>query len=402
MHSSPTKTIKKENPLVLLHMTLLPIPHEYPRSALEHVLPPTILANWQLLMEKMSPTVLHRGVLIPHPREDYDLLEERLLESLELRQTRILKCGHFHLSAEEEADINVYEDEFPEEQTEDEKKLDICPDCGRKIRDGRFGDTGSGSKRWDVKVFAANGLMRAGAWHAAWREMERVDIEILPWMEESMRRELDARAEDEERMKQEEELARKEEGVGGLDDERLKEIYGQELPSLAEVHDETTSIASLQFGNASTPRRPFNLQTTYQRPDIPLSELMRNYCYLLAQDRRNIALLLLSILVVFLSLRLPAQNPTSAPALSVMDTRVSSALSATLRESSSTVSQPTVTEPKISSAIDASSALSQETASAETDVTTTLSETLYKTVIEDSERARATGWLSDSTQEVLE
>ena len=294
MTSSPTKTFRKENPLVLLHMTLLPIRHQYPSSVLDHVLPPTIRANWEMLIEKTSPTVLHRGVLVPHPREDYELLEERLLESLELKQPRVLKCGHFHLSEEEEADINVYEDSGSENEDDDS---DHCEDCGRKIRNAQFGDAGSGSRRWDVKVFAANGLMRAGAWQAAWREMERVDIEIMPWMEESMRRELDARTEYEEHIRQEEELARKEEGVGGLDDERLREIYGQDASSFME--------------SCENSRQPSRVPSTYRSPpvqersrkELAYSDLLRNYCVLLAQDQRNIALFFLSILVVFLSLR---------------------------------------------------------------------------------------------------
>ena len=120
-------------------------------------------------------------------------MEERLLESLELKQPRILKCGHFHLSPEEEAEVLDSDDNSEADDADD---LDICADCGRRIRDGRFGDAGTGSKRWDIKIFAANGLMRAGAWGTAWREMERVDVEILPAMEERMRRELEARREE--------------------------------------------------------------------------------------------------------------------------------------------------------------------------------------------------------------
>ena len=44
----------------------------------------------------MTQTILERGALIPQPRENYKLLEERLLKSLELKVPRILKYGHFY------------------------------------------------------------------------------------------------------------------------------------------------------------------------------------------------------------------------------------------------------------------------------------------------------------------
>ena len=319
MNGSPTKSIKKEHPLVLLHVTLLPIPHEYPAQVLESVLPPSILANWQLLLEKTTPTVLHRGVLIPHPREDYDLLEERLLESLELKQPRILKCGHFHLSPEEEADVgtlDVDEDEEDEENSE-LNDADLCPDCGRRIRNGQFGDTGSGSKRWDVKVFAANGLMRAGAWQAAWREMERVDVEILPWMEDSMRRELEVQNEEEERFRREEELEREEAGVGGLDDERLKEIYGQEGFSFVDggpgeelqgTYSKSRSRKSFPAEETSAQRRESNFQQHPEKSEVPIGDLLKNYVYLMAQDRRNLVIFLLGVFVLFLAIRTSSSN----------------------------------------------------------------------------------------------
>ena len=147
---SPIKKVKKEYPLVLLHVTLLPMPLSYSPEILETVLPPSILANWKLLQEKATDTVLERGILIPHPREDYDLLEERLLESLELKIPRILKCGHFHLSPEEQADIAPESDSEGETDAHD---ADICLDCGRRIRDGKFGSAGTGSKRWAFKLF---------------------------------------------------------------------------------------------------------------------------------------------------------------------------------------------------------------------------------------------------------
>lgn len=286
---SPTKIMKKEYPLVLLHVTLLPIPLVYSQEVLESVLSPSILENWKILQEKATDTVLERGVLIPHPKEDYDLLEERLLESLELKIPRILKCGHFHLSPEEEADIA--EDSDNDDLDPDANDLDICLDCGRRIRDGKYGSAGTGSKRWDIKLFAANGLMRAGAWSAAWREMERVDVEILPWMEEDMKRELELRKEEEQRTK----VEASEEGVGGLDDERLREIYGGDAQAFVDgFTDERSAPAevpppAMKDGHRSS-------------ENIPLWDLFRNYVYYAAQDRRNIAIFLLSMLVLVLSM----------------------------------------------------------------------------------------------------
>ena len=339
MNGSPSKSVRKEHPLVLLHVTLLPLPREYPMAVLESVLPPSILKNWELLVEKTTPTVLHRGVLIPHPQEDYDLLEERLLESLELKQPRILKCGHFRLPPEEEAD--VVEDGGEGSDTDDGDSelpdVDICHDCGRRIRDGRLGDAGSGSKRWDVKLFAANGLMRAGAWGAAWREMERVDVEILPWMEENMRRDLEARCEDEDRIKQQEELERKEEGVGGLDDERLREIYGQDGQSFMDgVRDESTpSRPPRPFPDPSPFPEPSGSKVHQSQKEVPLWELLRNYVVLMAQDRKNITIFLLSIFVLFLSMRTSTPSSTvGIPESPIGDVHKSVISSGAMRETS--------------------------------------------------------------------
>ena len=290
---SPTKKVKKEYPLVLLHVTLLPMPLSYSTELLEAVLPPSILANWKLLQEKITDTVLERGILIPHPREDYDLLEERLLESLELKMPRILKCGHFHLSPEEEADITTDSDSEAETDAND---ADICLDCGRRIRDGKFGSAGTGSKRWDIRLFAANGLMRAGAWSAAWREMERVDVEILPWMEEDMKRELELRREEDERARAEQAHAEREEGIGGLDDARLREIYGHDAQAFVDgLSDEIPTTAS-------PPQQTPTKKPMESQEDVPLWDLLRDYMCHVARDRRNVAIFLLSIVILFLSM----------------------------------------------------------------------------------------------------
>lgn len=289
----------KEHPLVLLHVTILPIVAPYSQEVLESVLPGYVLENWKLLREKVTDTMLERGVLIPHPREDYDLLEERLLESLELKVPRILACGHFH---PEGGDGDAIEEE---EGYESDNDADICDDCGRRIRDGRFG-SGTGSKRWEIRIYAANGLMRAGAWGAAWREMERVDVEIVPWVEDSVRRELDLRREEEMRSREEEmrnaapehdamapmheELAH-DVGRGGIDVERMREIYGEDAQAYIDGLQEEVKA-----------NRPRERKRRRRGQDVELRVLVRTYVQLMLQDRRNVAILLLSFLVAFLSL----------------------------------------------------------------------------------------------------
>lgn len=296
---SPTKKAKREYPLVLLHVTLLPIPVTYSPAVMQSVLPGYILENWKMLQEKATDTVLDRGILIPHPKEDYDLLEERLLESLELKLPRILKCGHFHLDPEEEADLAGSD----ADEMDSDDDADMCDDCGRRIRDGRFG-SGTGSRRWDIKLYAANGLMRSGAWAAAWREMERVDVEIVPWVDEDMRRELEQRREEEERQIPEpapEVFHNRPIAPSTMDDARMREIYGEDAqPYIDGLHDENplpTPAENHAYPPTSRPQRQ-----QQQQLDIPLQILLRNYIYLAAQDRRNIAIFLLSILVLFLSL----------------------------------------------------------------------------------------------------
>ena len=319
--SSPSKktaAAKKEYPLVLLHVTLLPIPTPYTRTVMERVLPSHILENWKLLREKITPTVLERGILIPHPREDYDLVEERLLESLELRMPRILKCGHFHLNEEEVAEL----DALAEEEIEDEEAndADICADCGRRVRDGRYG-SGTGSRRWDIKLYAANGLMRAGAWGAAWREMERVDVEVCPFVTEEMKRDLEIAKEQEEaeeairRAEQElhelpirgEETTKIEDErreANGIDEARMREIYGDEAQDYIDgLHSSPSLPQQPVYSNQTTTKRrapaPAPATPAHQ---LPLSTLLRNYIVLLSRDPRNLAIALLSLLVLLLAM----------------------------------------------------------------------------------------------------
>jgi hypothetical protein len=188
-------------------------------------MPHWLLENYKLLAEKLEDIVLmRRGMLIPHPREEYDVLEETILESLELKTPRLLKCGHFvgpeecdkdHEESEEE-DSSVFMDDSTgrgsrmsggtlavDEDGElkhsdmDHEDESLCTDCHRQVKKPGKG-VGLGNKKWDIKIYAANGLMRAGAWSAAWREMERCDVEISPWVPEDVRKAIERRAEEEQ------------------------------------------------------------------------------------------------------------------------------------------------------------------------------------------------------------
>ena len=311
---------------------------------MDRVLPPQALENWKLLREKITPTVLERGILIPHPREDYDLLEERLLESLELRMPRILKCGHFHLNEEEEAELIAAAEEEEDDEAND---ADICTDCGRRVRDGRYG-SGTGSRRWDIKIYAANGLMRAGAWGAAWREMERVDVEVCPFASEELKRELEMAKEQEEA---EEAMRRAEQDLQDLptgeepkieteqermtqdiDEARMREIYGD---------DAQDYIDGLRY-SPSPPRMHSTYEARIPRAapapahQLPLSTLLRNYIVLLSRDPRNLAIALLSLLVLLLAMASrsvpsetgvsPAYNHAMAPTVASVSSSLSNVM----------------------------------------------------------------------------
>ena len=331
---SPTKKVKKEHPLVLLHVTILPIIIPWSQQTLESVLPGYSIENWKLLREKVTTTVLERGILIPHPREDYDLLEERLLESLELKTPRILKCGHFHRSLSEEYDLDASETEGYDSDSD----LDICGDCGRRVRDGLRG-SGTGLRRWNIKIYAANGLMRAGAWGAAWSEMERVDVEILPWIEDDLRRELDLRKQEEEHLVPPTHYRQSAPGefdaASRMDDARMREIYGEDAQAYVDGLRDEQSKAKANVRLPTTRHPPRSQQ------DIPLWTLLKNYIYLASRDRRNIIIFLLSTVVLSLAL---GSRPEMQPQSSFPRPSMSNSVAASL------TSNPLATPPIPSSA----------------------------------------------------
>lgn len=292
------------------------------------MLPPWVLENYRLLEEKTGGTVLRRGVLVPHPRDEYELLEEKLLESLELRTPRILKCGHFHGSEESGgdgfhgriggsgADVDVDGDDGAPASVFGDGDASACGDCHRPIKYPGTG-VGSGKRLWDVKVYAANGLMRSGAWAAAWSEMERVDVEISPWVPEDARRELDRIKEEEEeeaelrmlevQQVEEEERKRAEDALAGRK-MRLEDVAAARggVASFATRPEETVGymldvakVPDPALGNGAS-REPPHPPSDRRIGEIPLGTLLRNYLYILANDRRNIAIALLGVIVISL------------------------------------------------------------------------------------------------------
>ncbi|KAH8906917.1 hypothetical protein BR93DRAFT_937848 [Coniochaeta sp. PMI_546] len=247
------KMRKEAPPLVLLHVTLLPLRWAWGdvldgldaaagksgpgigKDAFEPSDELTTLRDaWRQLQDRVGDTVLERGILLPHPQNDYEVLEERLLEALELplrRRARILECGHYLGPANEMADDG-------ESESEDEYSLQTgrfqrgerrhwCSTCRGEIK---YEDLGPG-KVFRVKVYASNGLMKAGAWAACWKEMERVDVEVEPIVGTELHRELERlsayQVEQEERRQREledEEQARHEEEMGAEDDAHLPTV----------------------------------------------------------------------------------------------------------------------------------------------------------------------------------
>ncbi|KAG4027584.1 hypothetical protein MFRU_028g00070 [Monilinia fructicola] len=190
---------REESPLVLLHVTVLPLRWQYSKAIVAPELPANlynIREAYYLLQEKLSDTILSRGILLPHPQDSYECLEERFLDALELPvrpRAKILRCGHYmgpNNSSSDDDSADEGDSGFGSTGRL-KNRLDKvwCDICRRDVR-YEDDDQDEDDKRFNVKIFASNGLMRAGAWAAAWREMERVDVEIepfvQPWMVEDM------------------------------------------------------------------------------------------------------------------------------------------------------------------------------------------------------------------------
>ena len=355
-HSSPTKRtsrpgtprqqssskLKKEFPLVLLHCSLLPpaVAARGPlvsEEILEAVLPEEYRKRWKLLQDKVAKNseVRQRGVLISHPREDYDLLEERLLETLELERP-IIRNGHYLGSKSNGSDSgfesssqNGSEDVTDDEEKPEKEPRDRCPDCGQAVS-----CNAEQERRWEVKVFAANGLMRSGAWSAAWEEMEKVDVEVGVWMPEDVRTEVEERLkalqakEDAERLIEEPPSAKKSRRKRSYTarlkhDERMKEIYGDspKEPTQEEI-DGLADAIPIQVNPPERSRPTADAGTNRQavsqsQEDFP--SFMKRHFDAMWSDQKNLAILLLSLMVLIFSFQ-NAAVPTNTPVTASVST----------------------------------------------------------------------------------
>lgn len=204
-------------PLILLHVTLLPSPAlPYPPHLLRRVLPRSTMRAYAQLEERLAdPVLMTRGLLVAHPREEMDVLEERVLEGLELRVPRVLKCGHFYHQADDDEDegrkgrrrdsgveadaevetVAAAAAAAEDEEAEEEEEI-TCTECHAHLPLPPATTTGG---RWTIKIYAANGLLAGpGAWSAAWSEMERVDVAITPYLSPAQHRALQAAVREEE------------------------------------------------------------------------------------------------------------------------------------------------------------------------------------------------------------
>lgn len=293
----------KEFPLVLLHCNLLApsIPVRGAADAqnqglVEEVLPPQYWKRWRRLQEKVgSGVVRERGVLISHPEDLYDVLEDRLLESLELQRARV-NHGHFLGNGDSDPGSEGEISDKGESDTDGEQGEE-CPDCG-----GHVLGHSNNNRKWELRVYAANGLMGAGAWAAAWREMEKVDVEVGLWLPSDVRRALEKRIAEERSPSHESSL---------LALPAAEEAAKSALVLHSGLGDDQTNAFS-EAGSirldapppmlmaADTPVNPQKMPV--KEHEIALPTLLINYIRVLASDKRNIALGFMSVLIVFLSI----------------------------------------------------------------------------------------------------
>ncbi|KAG5998244.1 hypothetical protein E4U52_001146 [Claviceps spartinae] len=261
---TPPRFRRNTPPLVLLHVTVMPS-----RWPWAHVLQNThpgdlspgakaLWDAWTQLQYRTGDTVSARGILLPHPQNDYEVLEERLLEALELplkRRARILECGHYigpsnDLVAGMGAASDDEESEDDDDSCEDVEKVsrrqsltDSTHWCKTCRSDIRYESSLGKGKVFRVKVYASNGLMRAGAWQACWKEMERVDVELEPVVDAMVQEELVHLAVEQQRILDMEEEAAADAAAAAVDEEiQLREEAEQALASKQALASEQTDV----------------------------------------------------------------------------------------------------------------------------------------------------------------
>ncbi|KAK5691340.1 hypothetical protein LTR17_025673 [Elasticomyces elasticus] len=302
-----------EFPLVLLHITLLPVVLPWSQGAVQDLLPERVRADVQLLRSKVTETMLARGLLIPHPREEYELLEERLLETMELKDERVTKCGHFRGDNARDSVLSASSDEGEGSDSGLGSSVegsvadaDACSTCSCVIKTSKSG-VSSGRQKWSIRVYAANGLMRASAWAAAWNEMESVDVEILPWVDEETRKLLHERS---ERDARDEPLREFEDNARHLEVRQShleKQKYSEGAPTgsvcqpkVDRIWEEGSKLPNHAMASLNLKgSQPNELPRVYSPSQIPLSVLLKNYIILLAKDPRNVAIFFLGLLALW-------------------------------------------------------------------------------------------------------
>lgn len=158
-------------------------------------------------------------------------------------------------------------------------------------------------RRWEVKVYAANGLMRAGAWSAAWNEMEKVDVEVSMYMPVDVRKEVEERC---FHLGVEHDIEAEEipEQQPTDEESRRREIYGSSGRVQQEDVDDMFRSAHFYEDGQPGPSAPQQPQFQRHPPGsvIELKQLLINYVQVLAQDRRNMIIAILSIAVLLFAL----------------------------------------------------------------------------------------------------
>ncbi|KAL3424682.1 pathway-specific nitrogen regulator [Phlyctema vagabunda] len=365
-HKTPTRVFKSkiENPLVLLHVTVLPLQFPYAdvMNLSEEEIPGVLFnlkESWRLLQDKCGEQVLARGILLPHPQDSYEVLEERLLEALELPvrpRAKILKCGHYmgpdELTSSADESSDDRDDDWVIERRDSKAWCDLC---SRNVQFDK-GEFGATERKFRVKIYASNGLMRAGAWAAAWREMERVDVEIEPFVESHLLPELEhlqseqlsspeeeeyveeedhephetheekvlrehhaaeaeealrkQAVEDEEARQQAEATQQEDEARRQEEERRQEKVRRQEaeLEHMRQIYE----AASTRPASQSAPRRESRRRSRSPHHGESLPELLLAAFKVAMRDQKNILICVLSIVVLVLALR-PRGGETPQP-----------------------------------------------------------------------------------------
>ncbi|KAL5114348.1 hypothetical protein ACEQ8H_007785 [Pleosporales sp. CAS-2024a] len=433
-HSPMPAPTPQQAPLVLLHVTILPPQVPYSHDLMVKIMPEWLVENYKLLEEKLQDIILmRRGLLIPHPRDEYDLLEERILESLELKTPRLLKCGHF-VPPEYDSDQETDDDErsmsddntgrgsrmsggtFTDENENGGRapQHSMCADCHHELKRPGKG-VGAGTRRWDIKIYAANGLMRANAWAACWGEMERCDVELQPWIPADLRKTLEKRVIEEQeaekrkhmyavelqrqiqdstskqKIAEEEAAERKrleeleqqksfEAAAAAL--ERSIEEKAAEKKRFEDAIEEKIQEAKeamrieverqAQMEASALAERLRMLETALQEQskpavavsatqaplraaDIPLGTLLKNYALILLKDQRNFVILVLGALVVVLVMHMGTEPKLHMPSITADDSPLEAVhtvvVTTTATTTATSFSTMTVTEVQTATSI---------------------------------------------------